>query len=402
MRCTYKAAACIFIIMSVSSICAMRRNVYQLNKQLRNISEFHMTIDLPPTKHIQVNYTITFFTNVHPWLPITGLGPRYHGDVPERNAHCFKESFIKNVGTHGNFYIVLNQVRRRRWCTNINDTYVCSRMEKYYTIIPSNWELLVAFECGEKKVMNVNLNLTFISDISFSCEELRYPHCGNEYGYNQTMLPNIVGEMQQSNVEKVRKIIFDIILLHQAKMKGILSYQHIFKVLCLAGFPKCWNGVPYPPCRKMCLEATAAYADILKEMKAPISCSLLPPTFDQDICFYEPVTCAEPESPKHGSVVCNGYHPFNTSQYSCKDGYQLQGDGIRYCSYSGKWNGSIPVCTPYKGIDKSTLWAVIAVLLTVLVLSLLVTGVLCLWKLVQRQISLNRYNQEEEEITPCI
>ena len=60
------------------------------------------------------------------------------------------------------------------------------------------------------------------------------------------------------------------------------------------------------------------------------------------------------------------------------------------------------MCTAYKGTDKSTLWAVIAVLLTVLMLSILVTGVLCLWKLVQRQISFNRYNQEEEEIAPCI
>ena len=55
-----------------------------------------------------------------------------------------------------------------------------------------------------------------------------------------------------------------------------------------------------------------------------------------------------PEKPGNGIIVFDDTTYNSEASYSCNPGYILTGNGMRICSGSGVWNGTIPICTGEK------------------------------------------------------
>jgi len=58
-------------------------------------------------------------------------------------------------------------------------------------------------------------------------------------------------------------------------------------------------------------------------------------------------TCDIPEEPENGFVKCTGQSRQSVCEYSCKDGFMLNGERSRTCEYSEEklsWSGELPSC----------------------------------------------------------
>ena len=66
-------------------------------------------------------------------------------------------------------------------------------------------------------------------------------------------------------------------------------------------------------------------------------------------------SCQDPgQVPNAERVPVSG--PYNCNAqltYTCNAGYQLQGNGQRFCQPPGQWTGSQPTCVPSQGIHKT-------------------------------------------------
>ena len=58
------------------------------------------------------------------------------------------------------------------------------------------------------------------------------------------------------------------------------------------------------------------------------------------------VDCDDPGTPLNGNRQLNLTTFGSTVEYSCNDGYELVGRQQRRCGGSGRWAGSLPVCSP--------------------------------------------------------
>ncbi|XP_063042299.1 sushi, von Willebrand factor type A, EGF and pentraxin domain-containing protein 1 isoform X3 [Engraulis encrasicolus] len=57
-----------------------------------------------------------------------------------------------------------------------------------------------------------------------------------------------------------------------------------------------------------------------------------------------PVECIPPPSPEHGSVTVTDTALGSLVEYSCDEGYELEGQTVRQCSSSRQWSDDPPVC----------------------------------------------------------
>ena len=54
--------------------------------------------------------------------------------------------------------------------------------------------------------------------------------------------------------------------------------------------------------------------------------------------------CPELESPQNGTVSYDDRIYPNDAEYSCDDGFDLEGEATRMCQIDGEWTGEAPVC----------------------------------------------------------
>ena len=46
----------------------------------------------------------------------------------------------------------------------------------------------------------------------------------------------------------------------------------------------------------------------------------------------------------NGNVTVTGINPRDTANYTCEEGYTLEGNAIRECTLDGVWSGDEPLC----------------------------------------------------------
>ena len=56
------------------------------------------------------------------------------------------------------------------------------------------------------------------------------------------------------------------------------------------------------------------------------------------------IDCGDPGTPRNGEIDLSSTMFRSVVQYSCKSGYNLAGDKVRFCLASGKWSGFLPTC----------------------------------------------------------
>ena len=82
---------------------------------------------------------------------------------------------------------------------------------------------------------------------------------------------------------------------------------------------------------------------ILDATSVFINCDYLPSLGGDIPCFYKPVTCRSPPSVKNAavqsiSVNYNNYSVLDTIDYSCNEGFKIEGNKKISCMYSGEWS----------------------------------------------------------------
>ena len=314
--------------------------IYQYNGHLINTSCSVIDFNLPLLKYLSVTYSITLKNSS--CCPLLEFGLQGQQDMFHLfNGLCFHKS-TGDTALTSNFYIIMSE--DFTGCEPAGEYIVCAGATELYAAFPFSWNAGIGYVCGKEGILDMTFNFTFKQFLPV-CEELQHSFCEEMFGYNQTIFPNLFGEISQK-----KAVISNFVALGKRYVqlfmeKGLdLCYQPLAKFGCYPYLPRCVNGSHYIPCRQMCLEATQGCAKELKTYGQSIFCGFYPPSLDPNICWYEPVTCEKPQRPEFGSVVTNGTYLFNTSQYFCNSGYELQGNSVRYCMYSGKWNGSIPRC----------------------------------------------------------
>ena len=56
------------------------------------------------------------------------------------------------------------------------------------------------------------------------------------------------------------------------------------------------------------------------------------------------IPCGNLSSPVNGQVSVEGNTSGSQANYSCSEGYVLNGNSIRMCQSDGQWSGSEPTC----------------------------------------------------------
>ena len=137
-------------------------------------------------------------------------------------------------------------------------------------------------------------------------------------------------------------------------------YQHLHEYLCYMFFPRCdpVSKQAIHPCREMCQDAKDTPCNHYGDYEY-INCNYLPSVralWGDNPCFYEPVFCSTP--PIVENATHNGYRYVHSSlhekvEYSCDEGFEMEGNKIVTCNYNGRWSAP-PRCSP-KIIVNSTL-----------------------------------------------
>ena len=62
------------------------------------------------------------------------------------------------------------------------------------------------------------------------------------------------------------------------------------------------------------------------------------------MCILLGIDCGDPGMPMNGMVTSNGTYVTSIAEFTCDDGYMLDGDDERVCQPDGTWSNMVPRC----------------------------------------------------------
>ena len=148
-------------------------------------------------------------------------------------------------------------------------------------------------------------------------------------------------------------------------------FQHGRKFLCYVVTNRCdpQSKRIIPQCREMCYNYLDACGPLLGKWKST-NCDYLPSLYEEIPCLYKPAMCKEPPIVNNATVVpyilLHGkYLLHHKAQYSCNQGFKMEGNKTISCKYNGHWSTppqcsfedsffSKPVCSCSQGIKLMT------------------------------------------------
>ena len=211
------------------------------------------------------------------------------------------------------------------------------------------------------------------------------------------LLPNLVGMQNMLTVLTKWEQFKTYIFLFER-----LCYQHSAELGCYVMVPKCdpVSRQVTHPCREMCYDFVTPCAKItlphslvsalfphLSSKKTVVwdtspdyDCGYLPSLNGDIPCLYKPVICKLPPLVKNATLLSRKlaknitYSAFDRIQYSCNEGFMMQGNKSVTCMYNGQWSAP-PTCV-LKPITKSR-FLTIGLPLLLMVLTILFIIAVC-------------------------
>ena len=306
---------------------------------IQNVTYLRTKIDgLPPTARLSLKYNISFSAKA--CCPVVSFETEH---TLEANNHrdpilqCYKEEF-QNIKLVSQYYISLSEWNPTSGCVRKASNYVCSGTRDFYVGSDVQWYVDFGYECRIQQPLDVSVEMEFMCSAQQECETIRFRFCKDNFNYNQTSFPNTLGQPSQ----EIANNILDAAVI--AFGRHFPCYKYTKEFMCYSFFPRCINGKTIIPCKQTCIEATTACEYYLRLYKQPLYCGTYPPSMDPEICFYKPVECEKEEDPEFGRIIQSGTQPFNITEVECNPGYDLVGDQIRHCLYTGFLNGTKPKC----------------------------------------------------------
>ena len=332
------------------------------NTHIQNVTFFRTKIEaLPPTARLNLEYTIAF--SAEKCCPVVSFETE---NTLESNSHrdptlqCYQKEF-QNLALTSQYYIYLSEWNPYSGCMRKGSYYVCSGTRKFYVGTEVHWWIDFGYECRIQQQLDISIEMKFTCNVQQKCEMMRLNYCKDTLDYTQTSFPNTLGHQSQKGADN----LFEAIL--PAYEKHPVCHKYTREFMCYSFYPLCVRGKTIIPCKQTCIEVIKACEYYIRLYKQPIYCGTYPSSLDPEVCFYKPVMCPKEEDPEFGKVMKWGRRPFNITEVVCNPGYQIVGDGIRHCLYSGFLNGTKPQCVLKSGrsndINSSTNVAIIVGLL---------------------------------------
>ena len=325
---------------------------------------------LPPTAQLHIRYNISF--GAEKCCPVVSFETE---NTLESNSHrdptllCYQKEF-QNIALTSQYYIYLSVWNPYSGCKRRGSFYVCTGTRKLYLGTEVQWWIDFGYECKIRQQLDISIQMEFMCEFQRKCETLKSNYCRDMFNYSQTSFPNALGQQSQ---ELASNFLQTILLIIEKKVP---CYKHVSELVCFSLFPRCDNNKTIVPCKQTCVEMTQGCAYLLKLYKQPLYCGTFPVSLDPEVCFYTPVMCPKEEDPEFGKVMKWGRRPFNITEVVCNPGYQIVGDGIRHCLYSGFLNGTKPRCVLKYGsrndINSPTNVAILAGLVVLCVIIIII------------------------------
>ena len=328
----------IVVIIVTAERCLSREHLVVYNQTITaNGSYYRSTVLYEKTNKVNIEYNIQFSSAKG--RPVIGINFSSRGThTPYNSKFCYRNLFF--VGLESLYYISTSE---DTGCKKVADKVICQGRRELVAPFPQYWVLFVGYFCKEAQDINVTvlLKIQYDRNTGSTCVPFHNKICQHVIDYNQTAQLNLIG--QTSKISANMLISFIDIL----SKRGESCYQHILSFACRAIYPECHGRTIIYPCFQACKELYAACGMVLETFYKPVNvlyCTVLVKSLDPNKCYYEPVICPPLQSPSFGKVVTSGHTLFNVSRYSCNMGFEMVGDAVRTCTYSGSWNGTAPIC----------------------------------------------------------
>ena len=283
------------------------------------------------------------------------------------------------------------------WPNKLNHslTIKCTGRMTIQDYDPRNYYMAFGFACDEftsdKKVngLTFNVSLSDQTNITTCVGDAEIVEECQKF-YNNTSFPSLLGHSDPYEISAIVPFIKASIFLYSknknlsfAETDPINCHQNLLESMCYALYPKCQpesQEVTYW-CKEMCQEILIACWNISFPLLSILSrataislkpiqddfpniqeiCEYLPSFYTNNTrCFYKAAECTTPPQVAHAMLVNqnqSGNFSFpmhSVVEYSCDSKFELKGDPVVSCLYSGKWS-ELPHCEEKKSIPPMVL-----------------------------------------------
>ena len=324
-------------------------NTIVFKDHIKNSTFYQTKVEaLSPTNRLSLKYNISF--RADKCCPLVALSTEYSKDENNHRdpkKHCYLERF-QNIALLSQYYIYLSEWNPYSGCKKKGSYYVCSGTRNFYVGTEVEWYIDIGYECRIQQFLDISVEMEFMCNPIVKCETMRFNYCNKFLNYNQTSFPNTLGHTSQyQGLNGLQLLIWTL-------GDNMKSHKYAREFICYSLLPPCVNGKPIIPCKQACIEIVKTFESLLLLYRQPLYCGTYPSSLDPKVCFYRPVLCPKEEDPKFGRVIQSGTQPFNVTEVVCNPGYEIVGDRIRHCLYSGLLNGSKPQCVLKTNMDDKT------------------------------------------------
>ena len=300
-------------------------------------SYYRGTVLYVKANKVNIEYDIQFRSAK--CCPFIGINFSHNGTPIHYSSNlCYKNAYY--MGLESLYFISSSE---DSGCKKTADKVICKGRRELLAPSPQFWVLFVGYLCIEAQPLNLTviLKMQHFENAGSTCVPFHNEFCQNVIDYNQTAQMNLIG---QSSKIAANTLIALIDRIHKEEEN---CYQYSLSYFCRIIYPECHGGTTIYPCFQSCKELFEGCAMVLKIYLKQVDvlfCTDLVKSLDQNKCYYEPVICPPLQSPLFGKVVTSGHALFNVCRYSCNMGFEMVGDAVRTCTYSGSWNGTAPIC----------------------------------------------------------
>ncbi len=231
-----------------------------------------------------------------------------------------------------------------------NGIYACNNLMGPKNVSSTNVvyaALYFFYPCQEKRSLELSYDLHIHGyNKSRKCFELQQLRTVCWIYYNLSILPNMFGGKHQFSIETASMVV---------KARTNQCHKYVEEIFCRILLPECAEDTYHmQPCQSLarevmlnaCRQEThfllfyfTADDGNMQDVLAEYYIAKFP---HEKPCFNVSVTCDDPPEILHGTkkiqTDANSPYPVNTFvSYICDQNYELAGDSMAFCKYSGYW-----------------------------------------------------------------
>ena len=321
-----------------------------------NISWYELELTEYPALRYEVHFSFIFGEEI--CCPIVHIAAslqenyNYFRDVFLGDGNCFSPIHTKGkvLWNKASSFILQNNTHESGKCHLDQGNYTCKMTTVTLKYEPQSRWLILGYPCGQiRNLFGFQYEIHTLTQNTTQCESLNIPNnldyfqCSRFYKY--TTYPNLFA--QRSQTEALRMLQMLQIIIENMDQP---CYKYLDYVLCHTFFPQCPDGTNemnrnasflIVMCEKMCQEFVKGCYESLQPVINFADCSYYI-RFSDFPCIYEQVTCDQPPSVENG-IISSKLNPGETYPvdsivtYSCDTGFELKGNPVSTCTYSGMW-----------------------------------------------------------------